>query len=503
MSQTPHATDAESRIASAYAPNLFRRCGQVLIDRLAKHLHDVGDSKLNVLNWNSPQENLEAAKALLNESANPSASDPKEDPTARVLQLADTILQRQHNLHDPRYIGHQVPPPIPAAALFEAISALTNQGMAVYEMGPWATAVEAAIVEELGEAVGFEPGQFAGVVTSGGSLANLTALLSARNRALPKGWQYGLSQPSMPLPVLVTHDEVHYSVVRAAGVLGIGADHVLRCRVDRQRRMDPADLDQTLAQLRLQSTPIIAVVAAACSTRTGAFDPLEDIADVCAKHKVWLHVDAAHGGAACMSTRHQHLVAGLHQADSVVLDAHKMLFAPALCTFLFYRDPSNRFAAFQQDASYLFGDDVPPEFESGLATIECTKRAAVYGLWGTWMLFGKQLFSDLVDTTFDRTQQFHQMLVDADEFEPLHEPQCNIQVFRYLPESIRAASPETIGAFQLELRKRLVRSGQFYIVTCKDEGIPALRTTVINPLTTCDTLQSLLDAIRETGRSII
>ena len=135
----------------------------------------------------------------------------------------------------------------------------------------------------------------------------------------------------------------------------------------------------------------------------GMAPPLVEIAEVCRRHRVWLHVDAAHGGSACLSRKYRHLVAGLDQADSVVWDAHKMMFMPALCAFVFYRDPAHRFAAFQQDAPYLFDPSVPgiADYDSALKTVECTKRAAAMGLWGVWSLFGPQLFGDMVDVTFD------------------------------------------------------------------------------------------------------
>ena len=238
------------------------------------------------------------------------------------------MLQRGLNLHDPRYMGHQVPASLPLAGLFDAVGSVTNQVMAVYEMGPWATAVEQALVRELGAAIGWAPDTFAGLVTHGGSLANLTALLTARNVALGDVWEPGVAGDG-PQPVLVTHADAHYSVARAAGILGLGSRQIRRVGLDGLGRMDPRQLDDQLASLRAQDQPIVAVSACSCATPTGAFDPLEEIAAVCRRHGVWLHVDAAHGGAALLSERHRHLLAGLDQADSVTWDAHKMLFVPA------------------------------------------------------------------------------------------------------------------------------------------------------------------------------
>ncbi len=260
-----------------------------------------------------------------------------------------------------------------------------------------------------------------------------------------------------------------------------------------------------LTRLRARHQPIVAVVACACATPTGAFDPLEEIADVCRRHEVWLHVDAAHGGAALLSDRHRHLVAGLERADSVVWDAHKMLFVPGLCAFVFYRDKSRRFEAFRQDAPYLFDPAAPglAEYDSGMKTVECTKRAAAFGLWGVWSLFGRQLFADMVDVTFALGHTFYEKLLAAEDFVPLHDPQCNIVAFRHVPAALRDAPAERVGDFQLELRRRLIESGEFYIVPFKRDGVGALRVTIINPLTTSAHLDQLMDALRRHGGELL
>jgi L-2,4-diaminobutyrate decarboxylase len=237
----------------------------------------------------------------------------------------------------------------------------------------------------------------------------------------------------------------------------------------------------------------------------GAFDPLQEIAEICQRHGVWLHVDAAHGGCASFSPRHRHLVAGLPQADSVVWDAHKMLFVPALCAFVFYRDGSHKFETFRQEAPYLFDPAAPglAEYDSGLRTVECTKRAAAFGLWGVWSLFGSQLFADLVDVTFDLGRLLYDKLHAAPDFTPLHEPQSNIVVFRHTPPEIENASAERLGRFQLELRRRVIESGEFYLVSTNMDGQGALRVTLINPLTRSEHLDRLLDVLREKGAELL
>lgn len=490
------------RIRQAFSPGNLKELGHRLADILGRHMESVQASEGDVLNWNEPPENCRLASQFLDvESPSQDASKSLVD---RFEELVSEMLVRGNNLHDPRYIGHQVPASIPLAGLFDAVGSVTNQVMAVYEMGPWATAVERSLVERIGQAIGFEAGTFAGLVTHGGTLGNMTGLLTARNVALGDAWESGMNSRE-PAPVLVTHSDSHYSISRAAGIIGIGTQNVVRVQLDQRRRIDPNHLDETLSELRKRATPIVAVCACACATPIGAFDPLPEIAEVCQRHEVWLHVDAAHGGAACLSDKYRHLTAGLELADSVVADAHKMMFVPALCAFVFYRNRDHRFEAFRQDAPYLFDPSSPglAEYDSGMLTPECTKRAACFGLWGIWSLFGQQLFSDMVSSTLDLGRVFYEKLLDASDFEPLHEPQCNIVAFQYVPDELRNAPPEQLNQFLLQLRHDLIRSGEFYIVQANIDGRQALRVTIINPLTTAGHLDNLLDAIRRTGRKVL
>lgn len=490
-------SDAQTRIRRAYDPELLRELGHRLSDLLAEHLQRVQSGDGPVLPWVDPPANIQQAREIL--ESGPNELPSREQLAEHFGRLVEGMLRQGQHLHNPRYIGHQVPASIPLGGLLDAVGSVTNQVMAIYEMGPWATAVEQAMIDRLGSQIGWQPGKFAGLVTHGGSLANLTALLTARNVVLPDCWERGLAGENQPL--LLVQSDAHYSVARSAGVLGIGTDQIVRIGLDDRRRMDPNQLDDQLLDLRAQNRSIIAVVACACATPIGAFDPLETVADVCRRHDVWLHVDAAHGGSAKMSAKYRHLVNGLEQADSLVWDAHKMLFVPALCAFAFYKNREHAFEAFRQDAPYLFDPSAPgmAEFDNGMRTVECTKRAAAFGLWGIWSLFGPQLFADLVDSTFDLGQTFYEKLVAAADFATIHRPQCNIVAFRYIPPAMQDATPEQLSAFQLRVRRRLIESGQFYMVSTKIDGVAALRVTIINPLTTPDHLDQLLDAIRVVG----
>ena len=501
MLTTTDIETARRRLATLYSADVFQKAGQSWVRALAEHFTRLQTQESAVLNWCPPKANVDDASGDLGRTTH--ACDDLETWLPEFNHLLHKALSKGQNLHHRRYIGHQVPASVPLAALFDALGSVTNQVMAIYEMGPWATAVERAVISRLGAEIGYPPESFGGIMTNGGSLANLTALLTARNVTIQDAWTTGIDLQQRP--VLVVQQDVHYCVVRAAGVLGIGTDNVIRIPVDSRRKMRVDELDKTLLRLRSEHRPIVAVAAGACATPIGAFDPLAQVADVCERHQVWLHVDAAHGGAALMSDRHRHLLDGLERADSIVWDAHKMLFMPALSAFAFYKDRQHRFAAFQQDAPYLFDPTNPgiAEYDSGTQTVECTKRALALPLWGMWSLFGRQLFADLVDVTFDTARRFYEKLEAADDFEPLHEPECNIQVFRYLPAAVRGWPAHQLSEFQLELRRDVITSGAAYIVPSRLDGVGALRSTVINPLTQDADLDQVLEAIRDCGRRLL
>lgn len=504
MNQAPSSSLPDplpDRIALAYSPALAGDVLRHLGDRFAEHLAASQQGAGQVLPWRAPVDNMRDAAAWL--TTGTTAPCLTADSAARRFrELVDTILARGINLHHRHYVGHQVAPPPPLAAVFDAVSSLTNQGAAVYEMGPWSAAVEAAFVTELGRTFGLPAGGFTGFATHGGSVGNLTALLTARNLRFPESWKRGFEGTP---PVLLVHGDIHYSISRAAGILGLGTERVVRLPLDAERRIDPAALDRILTESRAAGTPVMAVVACSGTTLTGSFDPLPAIADVCERHDVWLHVDAAHGGAAVFSPRLRHLVAGIERADSFLCDAHKMMFAPALCAFVFHRHPQERFATFAQEAPYLYDPTAPglADFDYGLLTLECTKGAITYTVWGLWSLLGPQVFADLVERTFDLAADWAGQIREAGDFKLLNKPQSNIVVFRYSPPDVDDWPAERIGHLNREIRREILQRGEFYFVQTSIDGAGAMRAVVMNPLTRPEDLGLLLKRIRETGRELL
>ncbi len=475
-----------------YDAESFRSLGHALVDRLAEHLAACGAARPGdadaapVLSIVAPAE-LEAEWSAALEAA------PGGEPAERALALVDALLERSNHLHHPGYVGHQIAPPLPTAALFELVGGLLNNGMAVYEMGQLQTVLERRCLEWFAERIGF-PESSGGLLTSGGSLGNLTALLAAR-QAQTGSWETG-SHDGPPLAVMVSADS-HYCIARAVQVMGWGAEGIVRVPVDADHRMRTDLLPELHDAATAKGKRVIAVVASSCSTATGAFDDLEAIADFCEARELWLHVDGAHGASHALSAKHRDVLRGVERADSVVWDAHKLALVPALITAVLFRDARHAARTFAQEASYLFEDDMAA-YDVGHRTLECTKRALGATLYAALHAHGTQVFTDNVDRLVDLAQDFARLLERSTDFELAVQPRTNIVCFRHVP----AGFDGDLDALQERLRRALVDSGAFYLVQTRLAEGQFLRTTLMNPQTSIEDLVALLEALRSVNPAI-
>ena len=488
-----------ARVGALYDPALFEAVGAELVSMVRAHLEQTARWPVPALPWREPAELLALARRRVAE-APATLPAPDAGPRARLLDVAGDMLAHGNRLSSPHYLGHQVPAPVPLAGAFEVLCATTNNPSGLYEMGPFPAAAERALVEELGGHIGWPTGHD-GVVTHGGSLANLTALLTARAARYPDCWADGPVQGERRPAILVGAD-AHYSISRAAGIAGMGTRQVLRLPLDERRRVRPESIEPVLEKARADGLDPFCLVGSACSTPIGAFDPLEPMGEIAARHGLWFHVDGAHGASLLLSRRYRGLLHGIERADSVTWDAHKMMFVPALCTFLLLRDGRRAYETFNQDAPYLYDLDAHPtrDFDALLRTVECTRRPMVMPVFALWAAFGPSLFEDLVDLAIGRARELHALLSAADDFEPLHTPECNIVCFRHVPARLRGRPVAEISSLQADLRRRLTTSGEFYVTITKIDGASCLRVVVMNPRVERRHLEELLDAIRRLGQ---
>jgi L-2,4-diaminobutyrate decarboxylase len=213
---------------------------------------------------------------------------------------------------------------------------------------------------------------------------------------------------------------------------------------------------------------------------------------------VWFHVDGAHGASVLLSPKYKTLADGLELADSVIWDAHKMLFMPGLATALLFRQGSCGYEAFSQEASYLFGRHQYPEYDLGLRTIECTRPMIAWKLWLSFHLYGARGLGELVTHKLDLARAFAARLKSQPDFELLTDPMCNILCFRHLPEreAANTLSAEQLNDHQAKVRKRVLDSGKFFLVQTRIGEALYLRCTLMNAGATEEDLAGLIDLIR-------
>lgn len=400
---------------------------------------------------------------------------PLDEVAAR---LERDVLSDVNRLTHPMYLGHQVSAPLAVAVWSDVVISAVNNSHAVREMSPATTPVERRVIAWMSELAGFGAGS-GGTLTSGGTEATLTALLAARAAYQPEAWSTGLVGTP---PVLVHGEHTHYAVSRAAGVLGIGASNCVSV-ASRDHRMDPDALGRMLGELRAAGRPVLAVVATAGCTATGAFDDLERIADVCESSAAWLHVDGAHGASALLSARHRHRVRGIARARSLAWDPHKMMLLPLAAGTVLLRDARDLARAYTQQAPYLFHERTDAVgADLGPLSFQCSRRADALKVWATLQRFGADGIGMLYDHLCDLTTTLHGLIEAHERFEPLHVPEANILCFRYRADD----------AFNGELRERYNRSGRGWITATTLGGRRVLRVTIMNPRTSARHLVDLL-----------
>ena len=399
----------------------------------------------------------------------------------------ETVLERSTRLHHPGELAHQVATPDVPAALADLIHGAINQPMSIYEMGPAAGAMEAAVIDWMTERVGWDRGA-GGVLTHGGSLANLTALLAARAAAAPEAWSDGVNGG---LAVLAP-PSAHYSVKRSVAMLGLGERAVVPLEVDEVERIVPGALEGALERAAAAGRRPMALVAAAGATSTGLHDDLEAVGGFCRQRGIWFHVDAAHGASALLSPAHRQLLRGIEQADSVVWDAHKMLRTSSVCAAILVREAYRLDAAFQQQAAYLIYEDAKTAGPDLLGRqVECTKAPLGLKVFLNLAFRGEHGLGEYVAEQYEKTARFWEIVSARSGFECLRRPESNILCFRYGEDD----------ELQIELRERLLAEGRFHLSSTEVNGRRWLRMSVMAPATDQRTIEELLDSIERLAGS--
>lgn len=406
-----------------------------------------------------------------------------------ALDEVGTVLDHSLAQARPRYLAYVGSSGLEIGAVADLLAHSYDVNLAVDARA--ATRLEDQTAGWLAEFLGY-PAR-AGWFTSGGTISNLSALAAARERALPGARRHGMSGVRS---ALYCSAEAHYSVSRAAELLGLGADAVRDIPVDdHTRQMRTPLLREAIEDDVATGVVPVAVVATAGTTLTGAVDPLDEVADICADLGVWMHVDGAYGLPAAATSRRP-LFAGLERADSVCVDAHKWLFVPKACSALLVRDRSALASAFSHEEDYMPHEDAAPNPVD--MTLEYSRPLRAIKLWLAFRVHGAAEFRAALERNLEQARLCHDLAAASDEFSvmPLRPALSVVPVRHLLP-----GCPD-LDAHNAALAEALQRDGRVFVSPASIDGQQWLRPCFTNVRTRTSDVEAFLDVAREVGARI-
>jgi glutamate/tyrosine decarboxylase-like PLP-dependent enzyme len=411
--------------------------------------------------------------------------------------LLDTVRNviseySRHSGH-PRMFGYVASPGTAITAIGNMIAAAMNINVTAWRSAPSGTDLERLTIDWLKEMLGY-PAPAGGLLTSGGSMANFAALGAARSaKAGANVVRDGVAAAGRRMCLYVS-EESHFSMAKAAGMLGLGESNVRAVKTDERLHIDLADLERLVAADLAAGHLPFCVVANAGTTATGAFDPLAEVADFAHRHNLWMHVDAAYGGFAALAPSARHFFAGIEEADSVTLDPHKWLYLPVGCGCVLYKDPAAARAAFSHGADYTrpIGLEHDEAFAFWDYGPELTRPFRALDLWLLIKFAGAGRLGKAVEENIACAKYFEELVKASDDFEMLAPVELSVFCFRYVPKGFTG----DLDAFNERLLVTLQRAGSTYLSNARVRGRFALRGCVLNYRTTKADMERVLEDVR-------
>jgi glutamate/tyrosine decarboxylase-like PLP-dependent enzyme len=434
-------------------------------------------------------------KPTADEAAHAFAADFPEEgegTLAAVAQLLELGADAHIRSSGPRFFHWVIGGCTPGALAADWFASLIDQNAGAWSSSPLAVRLEAISLAWLQELFGL-PAAWGGVLTTGATTANFTALAAARQWW---GEQHGVDVAAhglaelRPVPVL-TSGFVHVTSLKALAMLGIGRDQVTYCQADATGRLDLAKLERELK--RLGGAPAI-VIANAGEVNAGHFDPILEMSDLAHEHGSWLHVDGAFGLFARLSSSTAALADGVEHADSVIADGHKWLNVPHDCGFAFVRDPALLTSVFSANAAYTPDDEV-----FAFRSPELSRRARSLAVWTTLAAYGRSGYRAIVERCLDIAAYVAREVERADDMELLAPVPLNIVCFRFRPPHV---SEDALDELNLRIGGAVLTDGRVYVGTTRWAGKVGFRPAFVNWRTTTADADVLLETVRDLGRKL-
>lgn len=404
-----------------------------------------------------------------------------------ILENLRHILELSMNPSHSGYIGHMDSIPTLMSCLGEFVSSTVNNNMLSLEMSPIFSQMEVQIIQKIAILFGF--GQEAGgVLLSGGTLANLQALAVARNNAFSV-LRDGLTQLSFQ-PVLFASEAAHTSIQKAVMLLGLGTSSVIPVKTNENSQMDVTDLENNINQAFAEGKKPFCIIATAGTTVTGNIDPLPQIAELAKKFGLWLHVDAAYGGALIFSQRHRHRLKGIEQADSVTFNPQKWLYVAKTCAMVIFRDRNILQTDFRISVPYM--NDTNGFTNLGEISVQGTRHAEILKLWLSLHHLGMKGFEQLINESYELVDYFAEQVSSRPYLQIASTPDTNLCSFRGTPMRIPAGQWDN---WNLALQQHLLQKGQIFFSFPTYRGNRWLRAVLLNPFTSKRTIKQAFEEI--------
>jgi aromatic-L-amino-acid/L-tryptophan decarboxylase len=445
----------------------------------------------------------ELRRVFFGPSNEPSA--PPVDGTRSVDVLDEFRARVSPYLYAAQHPGsysYFTPPPLPMSIAGEVLAQWVNQGVDIFQAGPVAAFVEEEVTAWLRALVGFDDGGW-GVLTSGGVMANIMAMTVARDIHLAR--LLGGPEPPRGSALegvrVYASDQAHFSIARALDLLGFPPETLRILPSDERFRLHGDPVASAVAEDRAGGLLPWAIAAVSGSTNTGSVDLVGELADVAQREGMWLHVDAAYGGAARLSERDAHRVADLERADSVTVDPHKWFFQAYDLGALVVRRREDLIQTFHREPEYYRH---PRPEEAPLHwyqySLEGTRRFRALKLWMSWKHLGTRGLGRLIEHNVDLAEHLARRCAEAGDLEVVPaEPELSVVCFRHLPGGLDG---EELDHYQDRLQQALAASGEGWVSTTTLRGRRYLRAGVVNYLSTKDDADRILETLRKLSADV-
>lgn len=481
----------------------FRKLGYQMVDMIAEYYSSI--SRLPVFPGSKSTE--------VEEVFNEEFPQIGQDPGSILDEWRTKVLPHSTHIGSPRYFGFVMGSGTMIGTLAESLAASVNMNVGGWKPAPAATEIERRTIKWIAELIGY-PVNCGGLFTSGGTMANFTALETALRINAPydttaKGLQN--EEFKGKFKVYMSDHEGHVSIVRVADLLNLGRESVQLVKSKEDFTMDTEDLERQLDEDIERGDIPLCVVAQVGSINVGIIDPLTEIARICRERNIWFHADGACGAVGAMLPEKKDQYKGLELADSVALDPHKWLYIPYECGCVLVRDPEKLRRAFSMTAPYLQGI-IPTEY-TGLQYFEYGAQMSrgfnALKVWMSLKHYGAEGYRKLISQNVKCVEHLHELVSNSPDFRVLHKPNLQMYSFQYAPASLVQSlkdEPEKLNE-QLDILNQKITdeiqlSGVAFFMTTKIRNRVVLRLSVCSHRTTLEDIDIVFFKINEIGKTL-